>query len=475
MNREPADRSVPGGNWNMGDAKQSVVSPARQAMFFRLALLIVQWPLCAATLIVLAGGLRASYLDWLAWSLCLAGLICLAASRRRWPVALSWLGLLALTAGSLGVVRQVPVWAIFLIVSLLWLSVGCYLYFGGQRRAGLLARQVSLLMAGLFLLEGISQAVLQNYLHFRGVAATGRLYAPDPQMIHVLLPNSEATHSARGLFDVAYHTDALGNRLVPGQPARGPRWVCGGCSVAFGWGLNDADTIPALIQANHPELRICNHAVPGYGPADVYLRLCRDLAKGPDSAGYVYFCIDHHLLRLATNLSELSHDDTGMERPIFTLDGREPVCQGKGRDYYGTPWRQLRYNLLNRSYVVSSVFSRTEASEEAAPLFAALVRKMKAACDERHCRFVVVRLPSTYPGVSLEAAMASLAAEGIRAVDHSRRFDEYLRARNETADHYFNKGDAHPNADCALLLAQWFDEALADEKPTEPIAPSAAR
>ncbi len=52
-----------------------------------------------------------------------------------------------------------------------------------------------------------------------------------------------------------------------------------GDSLAFGWGLGDADTLPSCLQERlRNTWQVVNHGVPGYGPRQ-YARLVADLPR----------------------------------------------------------------------------------------------------------------------------------------------------------------------------------------------------
>lgn len=50
-----------------------------------------------------------------------------------------------------------------------------------------------------------------------------------------------------------------------------------GCSFTYGTGVNDSEVYPFLLQAEFPNLKIENRAVPGYGQAQILINLEQDL------------------------------------------------------------------------------------------------------------------------------------------------------------------------------------------------------
>lgn len=57
-----------------------------------------------------------------------------------------------------------------------------------------------------------------------------------------------------------------------------------GCSFTYGTGVNDWEVYPYLLQKKHPNLKIENRAVPGYGQAQILVNLEKELssAEKPD-------------------------------------------------------------------------------------------------------------------------------------------------------------------------------------------------
>ena len=53
-----------------------------------------------------------------------------------------------------------------------------------------------------------------------------------------------------------------------------------GCSLTYGFGLDDEATFPYLIQSKLPEYSVKNYGVNGYGLAQMYLRLKAQVAQG---------------------------------------------------------------------------------------------------------------------------------------------------------------------------------------------------
>ncbi len=95
-------------------------------------------------------------------------------------------------------------------------------------------------------------------------------------------------------FGEAVEIDQFGYRDMPGATtASNPSWLLLGDSVTFGVGVDARETFAARLQAAHPEIKIWNSAVVGYG-IDDYLDVVKEfLAKPtPPSLVLLFFCLN---------------------------------------------------------------------------------------------------------------------------------------------------------------------------------------
>lgn len=127
----------------------------------------------------------------------------------------------------------------------------------------------------------------------------------EPQ--HFFKPDSLlGWQSGKGTFNFNYnHTIPLfkctvlpnGNRAIPlAQNAKGKKIHLYGCSYTFGYSVNDTQTMAYYLQQQLPQYYIQNKAVPGYGLAQMYLRLQQSLAQGDTPAiAIVNYGSLHHM------------------------------------------------------------------------------------------------------------------------------------------------------------------------------------
>ncbi len=122
------------------------------------------------------------------------------------------------------------------------------------------------------------------------------LIEPDPVLGWRLMADRAVTLTVVN-EPVVMASNADGCRPVPGQPAQGRRTLAAyGCSCTFGWAVPLEHTFCAILQARHPDWRVENHGVNGYGQGQNLLQLMRDLRW--NDCDLVTFCwIAPHLTR----------------------------------------------------------------------------------------------------------------------------------------------------------------------------------
>ena len=109
------------------------------------------------------------------------------------------------------------------------------------------------------------------------------------------------------IYNVTYTVDELNRRIIPYEPPAGAEQFAlfSGGSNTFGEGLNDDETIPALLQRAQLTHRVYNYAVRGYGPHQMLRKfetgkLRREIRERTGIAFYQYF--DVHIGRVLGTL-----------------------------------------------------------------------------------------------------------------------------------------------------------------------------
>ena len=129
----------------------------------------------------------------------------------------------------------------------------------------------------------------------------------DPDLGHWIKPNttSRATKMLGNevVHDAVYSTDALHRRVTPvAHPETRDKAIAFfGCSLTWGEGVNDDQTLPYHVGCLAPEYRPYNYAAGGWGPQHTLVLLNKkDTVANvtPPLAIGVYTFIDHHVLRV---------------------------------------------------------------------------------------------------------------------------------------------------------------------------------
>jgi len=114
---------------------------------------------------------------------------------------------------------------------------------------------------------------------------------------------NRADRGGRTIYDVLAKTDGAGRRQTPcaprGEDARIAAFF--GCSMTFGQGVADEETIPSRFCAHKPGWTSHNYGVYAYGPQQMWLQICRQevLREFSERKGVViYSFIQNHLQRL---------------------------------------------------------------------------------------------------------------------------------------------------------------------------------
>jgi hypothetical protein len=433
--------------------------PRFRATLYWSILVLLQWPLCAASLGLLAVDVPpAPFAGW-GLALLLAGGFLFAASWRRRTALLTLASLPVIGTGALLALLPAPILATWLWLGLFGLSVGGYLHFSGHRRASLVARLFAIVALGLLALDGTLFAAAAVRPHLRGWSSEGNLFMDDERSCKRLVPSSVVKHTQRGSFEATYHIDPDGNRHVPGRPPTGPEWACTGCSLTFGWGLNDEDTLAAQLQQRRPGTRVFNLGVPAYGTTDAYIRLIQFLEREPECARCIYFFFDDHLMRMGLDIGDFTQDDpvTILQRPAFEVTDGVPRFTSKVAETEVA--HDLRSIMARRSRVYSVLFFNVAYTRKKFDLATTLLRDVKRRCEARGVAFLFVRLPVVEaPRPEVAGWLKELSDGGMDVLDLVPRF-ESLRAEGKAKDEeYFFAQDRHGNRTYDRLMAEWVDE-----------------
>jgi hypothetical protein len=155
------------------------------------------------------------------------------------------------------------------------------------------------------------------------------------------------------IFNVTYNFDKLYRRRVPGSVSNNADEfiIFLGGSQTFGEGLNDKDTIPALVQTNTASHRVYNYAYRGYGPHQILrlleTRILRDeISEKRGIAFFQYFSF--HVPRVVGTMSYIGWAGGGA--PYYHINSKDQL-EYSGAFATGRFFRTLLYWVLSRSAI----------------------------------------------------------------------------------------------------------------------------
>ena len=236
------------------------------------------------------------------------------------------------------------------------------------------------------------------------------------------------------IYSVSGRTDAAGRRLTPCTAAAGddaPVAAFFGCSMTFGQGVQDDETLPARFCAHAPDWQAFNYGVGGYGPQQMWLQICKNrvLKEFSGRRGVVvYSFIDHHLERLVGTPSVLSSWTYPL--PWLEEDNGRIVHRGTFRDRSLAQDFYFRY--VRRAHLTRFIENRLpspkpakERKDAALDFLVRLVVECKQAAREQApgFTFCCLVLP-TCGGTARGRLLQRLEGIGVRTLDYEHLFEE---------------------------------------------------
>ncbi len=246
------------------------------------------------------------------------------------------------------------------------------------------------------------------------------------------------------IFDTYYTIDSLNRRIVPDyNPYKKKYAAFFGCSICFGFGLKDNQTIPYFFQQQSKDYNSYNFSYTGWGCHHMLARMeHKDLSKEvleKDGIG-VYIFLWSHIRRAICDMR--IYNGWGHTMPYYFFDGNEIKRDGNFKT--GKPILSRIYELLSRSYIVKyfEINFPLNTNESHMNLAAEIIKKAKETYIKQfgNNRFYVVIHPSVwteFTDENNEKFKSLLKDKGIIVLDYSKK----IPLDN---DHII-VGDGHPN------------------------------
>lgn len=224
---------------------------------------------------------------------------------------------------------------------------------------------------------------------------------------------------------VTFKTTHLSNgeRKIPNSTSDTlPEVLFLGCSFTYGYGVNDAESFPARVQATHQDWHVRNAAVVGYGTAQHLLQLQERLKKDPPKCVVLSFSSVHFArtvlsqnyranLRIGYRRSGDKVDDRmqGARFPYVVKCGEVKHQNWEGM--YPEIWG--RYTFASANFIQSYYDNAKEPDCDPIEITACLIKEMAQLCAEKNIEFAVVCLDSSPETRKLEQKLPKIAWKNI--------------------------------------------------------------
>ena len=252
----------------------------------------------------------------------------------------------------------------------------------------------------------------------------------DPFLGYTLPNNAQITDTldlgGKRLYQGTATTDAYHRRVTPIAHLERRRnfLLFFGCSMTFGLGVNDDETMPFYVAHYASHYRSYNYGVSGYGPQHTLAQLqSRDLSHEiQEHHGIaIYTFIDHHIDRAIGTMRV--HNAWAGHAPFYTLDAHDRLVR-KGDFTSGRPLVSFLYWVMGKSQILAyyHITFPVRIREEHIRLTAHMIAEARTAFHQQFpsAAFYVL----LYPGVRRGKEMIPyFERTGVQYVDYSNFFD----------------------------------------------------
>lgn len=254
------------------------------------------------------------------------------------------------------------------------------------------------------------------------------------------------------VYDVLNTIDNNNTRVTPGHKKDNDEYALFfGCSIAFGTGLNDNETLPFHFQEISKKYNSYNYAYPGYGANQMLARLeYQDLSKivteKSGKAFYIFFW-DH----ISRSIGQMSrYCDWVSHSPYYTFENGELIRKKKFKD--GRYLISRTYELIYQTNIVKKfqMDFPVKLNKDHYDLVSEIILKSKETYKKQFGNddFSVVFYPNitNYTEGQLKEFKTYLKAKEIKYID--------LTGFIEYGHKYTLGGDPHPNSKTNQLVSK---------------------
>ena len=262
-------------------------------------------------------------------------------------------------------------------------------------------------------------------------------YKPKPDTSHTGI----RTKDGKIIYSINYSTDANSLRITPLDTTK-PRTKYAqfyGCSMTFGEGVQNNETMPYFFGEYDSTYRPYNFAYSGYGPHQMLARLetenAKKIVRENTGIGF-YIYINDHVSRVLGTMTNYGYN--GGQAPYYHKADGQLKHEGlftEGRKIRSWIFEQLLKSNILKLFKIGYPFKITEQDYElTAEVMAEASRNYKKQFGNDN--FYVIIYPTT---VNSSLIINLLKQKGVKVLDYSKLFNPLEKG-------YAIPDDEHPTA-----------------------------
>ncbi|NRA13422.1 MAG: hypothetical protein HRT57_15865 [Crocinitomicaceae bacterium] len=250
------------------------------------------------------------------------------------------------------------------------------------------------------------------------------------------------------------------HRLVPGnENPESPDVLFLGCSFTYGYGVNDDQNFPALIQKQFPKNSIRNSGVIGYGTVQSLMQLKEELKRGKLKAVLLNFSTVH-FMRNCLSQQYRSNLKIGYERSSSNVSNqmksaRFPYKLKCDLDIQFEHWDDLYSNMAGREWLASMNWFQSaydnyqDGKNDGLEVTECLIKEMHEICKKQGVKFAVIFLDFNKDVKTLRSGLGGIP---------TLKTDFNFKSKKLTNLPY----DSHPNKRGHTIIANKIEPFLKD-------------
>jgi len=287
----------------------------------------------------------------------------------------------------------------------------------------------------------------------------GPKHVPDPELGWIIEPGNTRYRfraaSESGSVDVGYSIEQ-GRRVTSARPAAGPLLIAAGCSFTFGFGVEDQDTWPWLLQERLSGYRVVNVGTNGYGTDQALLAAERAASNPADPARVIVLGFGDFQIERNRSTQAIVYYPWPLAKPMFRTRGEGVESSGLVHFWYPGSLLDRSEFVMNVTNKLANLVNRVPDHSGARELTARLIVEFARRFEARGTRLVIVILPTKNDHSGLAKEDNKFIAERLRAAGLPTLVPDYPRLPDGQLDRkrfLIPSDQTHPNREYNVMLA----------------------